>query len=98
MLCEVLEQQLRLRERYAPPRAGSITATSFFHADGTSIADPECTRWRWNRMLSRTAVQTEIEMPGDSAAQSDPISPLYRGWWEVNFIVTETRMKGGSRA
>ena len=50
---EVLERQLKLRERYVAE--GRIDHRHlFFHEDGTPITDPECTRWRWNRTLTRT--------------------------------------------
>lgn len=50
---EVLERQLKLRERYVAQ--GRIDHRHlFFHEDGTPITDPECTHWRWNRTLTRT--------------------------------------------
>jgi integrase len=50
---DVLERHLKLRAQYLAE--GRINHKHlFFHQDGTSIADPECTRWRWNETLRRT--------------------------------------------
>jgi integrase len=50
---DVLERQLALHARYVAERRINHKHL-FFHEDGAPIADPECTRWRWNETLNRT--------------------------------------------